>query len=178
MQAYDIKIKLVTDYLQARFTEDAKKELQNYISKGIIKSKEDSWKVLIYEDEKGIYIPNIQVRNCLVKSGQEFKVKKKRSSMKQWCQSSLMIKPDRIHIGKKDPDDILVSYPKRKDGSTVTMKHPLFKAGLNINFILNVLDDEMEAEAVKNLIVMGGKMYGIGARRADMYGRFDLVSMS
>lgn len=176
MKTYNVTIKFITDYLQARFTEDAKKELENYISKGIVKSEEDSWKVLLYEDEEGIYIPSDQVRGALINAGKEFKVKKQRRSMQQWVISNLKVEPTKIRFNKLQPDNVLVSYPKRKDGSRVTLKHPLFNSGTKVEFKILSLDDQMEEKAIKGLIEMAGKMYGIGARRRDMYGRFEVVN--
>mgnify|MGYP001579345388 CR=1 FL=1 len=177
MKVFSIKIKFTTDYLQARFTEDAKKEIENYISQGIIKSEEDSWKVLLHEDAKGVYIPAIQLRNCLINSGKEFKVKKQRRSMQAWVISNIIVEPEHIYFGKPKPDKILVSYPARKDGNRVTIKHPAFLAGTEVEFIVKSLDDGMETKAIENLIIMAGKMYGIGARRRDLYGRFELVNI-
>lgn len=177
MKKYTVKIRFVTDYLQARFTEDAKKELTNYVSRGIIKSEDDSWKVLLHEDEEGVFIPNLQVRNCLVNGGRELKLKKQRRSLQPWVISNVMINPDKIRIGKMEPDDILVSYPSRKDGNRVTVKHPVFKAGLEVQFELVVLDDDMETKAIKDLLIISGKNYGLGARRRDMFGRYELVSL-
>jgi hypothetical protein len=175
MKVYKVKIRFVTDYLQARFTEDAKKELENYVSKGIVKSDEDSWKVLLHEDEGGIYVPANQLRQCFVNGGKQLKLKKQRSSMKTWVQSFLSIEPGKIYLNKKEPDEIVVSYPARKDGMRVTIKHPSFTKGTEIEFRVNSLDDKMEDKAIKDLIEVAGKMYGIGARRADMFGRFELV---
>lgn len=175
MKNYQVKIKFITDYLQARFSENAKAELEDYISRGIVKSAEDSWRVLLYADDEGIYIPNIQVRNCLVNAGKEFRIKKQRRNMKVWVQSNIIVLPDKIRLNKIEPDGVLVSYPARKDGMRVAIKHPLIKAGTEVDFIVKSLDDEMEDKAIRNLVEMGGKMYGIGARRADMFGRFEVV---
>src|SRR3990167_11225648 len=101
MKAYTVRIKFVTYYLQARFTEDAKKELENYVSRGIVKSDEDSWVVLLHQDDKGIYIPSIQVRNSLVNAGRDFKLKKQRRSLQQWVISNVMIEPSEIYLGKQ-----------------------------------------------------------------------------
>lgn len=177
MKQYAVTIRFITDYLQARFTEDAKKELENYVSRGIIKSADDSWKVFLHEDENGIYIPDIQIRNCLVNSGRDFKYKKTRRSLQQWAISNLIVEPDRIYLGKKTPDSVVVSYPARKDGNRVTIKHPAFKKGLEVQFTLSTLDNDMEELAIKALIENAGRMYGIGARRRDMFGRFELVTL-
>jgi len=176
MKTYKVKIKFVTDYLQARFTEDAKAEIEKFISQGIAKTKEDSWAALMYFDESGIYIPAIQIRNSLVAAGKEFKIKKQRRSMQQWVISNLIVTPDCLFLGKQSPDKILTSYPARKDGNRVTIKHPAFNAGLEVEFVIKSLDDEMEPEAIENLVKMSGKMYGLGARRRDMFGRFEVTN--
>lgn len=177
MKTVNVTIKFITDYLQARFTEDAKKELTNYVSKGIVKSEEDSWVVLLHQDEAGIYIPNMQIRNALVNAGRELKLKKSRRSLQQWVISNVMINPERIYIGKKAPDIIVTSYPARKDGNRVVIKHPSFTKGLEVQFELSMLDEDMEQGAIEELLRIAGKNYGVGARRRDMYGRFELVSI-
>jgi len=176
MKNYTVRIRFITKYLQARFTEDAKKELENYISKGIVKTEADSWRVFLYEDDNGIYIPKVQLRNAIVNAGKEFKMKKSRRNMLIWAQSNIDINPDNIYLGKQHPDDIELSYPKRKDGNRVTTRHPVFKEGTEIEFRLCCFDKDMEEKALYNLVEMAGKMYGIGARRADMFGRFEILS--
>jgi len=175
MKTYNVTIKFITDYLQARFTEEAKKELENYVSKGIVKTSDDSWIVLLHQDENGIYIPNQQIRNCLVNAGKEFKVKKQRRSLMAWVISNVIIEPDKIYLNRMTPDTILVSYPARKDGMRVTLKHPVINKGTQVEFKLSSLDNDMEDKAIKGLLEAAGKMYGIGARRRDMFGRFELV---
>lgn len=180
MKIYNVKIKFFTDYLQARFTDKAKEELENYISKGIVKSEEDSWRVFLYKDEgkksEGIYIPSIQFRHAIVNASKQFKVKKQRSSMKQWATSNIIISPSNIYLGKQEPDSVLVSWPARKDGQRVVIKHPVIKEGTEVEFKIKVMDDSMEDKAIENLVREAGKMYGIGARRADMFGRFEVIS--
>jgi len=178
MKSYTVKIKMITKYLQARFTEDAKAELTNYVSKGIVKSDEDSWVVLLHMDDQGIYVPSQQIRNCLVNAGRELKLKKTRRSLQQWVISNVIIEPEKIYLGKQKPDEIIVSYPARKDGNRVTIKHPAFDKGMEIEFNLSVLDEDMETKAIKQLLEIAGRNYGIGARRRDMFGRFSLVSIS
>lgn len=175
MKSYKVKIRFITDYLQARFSENAKEELENYISKGIVKSEEDSWKVLLYEDDNGVYIPSLQIRGALINSGKEFKIKKQRRSMKLWVISNVIIEPGNIYLKKKEPDSVLVSHPQKKDGNKITVKHPVINKNTEIEFVLKSIDNKMEDKAIKNLIITAGSMYGIGARRRDMFGRFELI---
>lgn len=177
MKNYNVTIRFITDYLQARFSEDAKKELTNYVSRGIVKSEEDSWVVFLHQDDTGVYIPNMQIRNAIVNAGKDLKLKKQRRSLQQWVISNVIINPEKVYIGKIKPDSIVVSYPARKDGNRVVTKHPSFTKGLEVQFELSVLDDDMEKQAIENLIKIAGKNYGVGARRRDMYGRFELVTL-
>jgi len=178
MKIYTAKLKFTTDYLQAKFTDDAKKALEEYISKGIVKSEEDSWRVFLHEDTKGIYIPAIQLRNALIKAGKEFKMKKSRRSMEQWVISNVMVNPEKIYLNKKEPDKIIVSYPMRKDGNRVTIKHPAFNAGTQVSVEIVCLESDMEEKAIKNLLIQAGKGSGIGARRRDLFGRFEVVEFT
>lgn len=178
MKYYKTKIRFITEYLQARFSEDAKAELENYMSKGIVKTPEEAYKTFLFQDATGIYIPALQIRNSLKNAGKEFKEKKKRSSMKQWVISNIVIQPSNIYIGKTEPDDVITSFPLRKDGTRVVAKHPSFNIGLEVEFFIKILDDDMEDIAIEKLVKEAGKTYGIGARRVDMYGRFELVEFN
>ena len=176
MKKYKVVVKFITDYLQAKHSEDAKKHLEKLISEGIAKLEDDSWMVLIYRDDKGCYIPAVQFRQALVVGGKELKRKKQRSSMMKWVQSCLQVTPQKIYINnKQEPDNTLVSYPRRKDGSKVKIIHPVFNAGTQVEFEILNIDDAMEDESIEKLVVKAGKMAGVGARRSDMFGRFELV---
>lgn len=176
MKTYKVKIEFVRDYLQARFSEDAKKELENYISKGIVKTPDDSWITLLHFDDNGIYIPAIQIRNACIRAGRSFKVKKTRRSQEQWVISNFIVEPENIYLGKTKPDKILISYPARKDGNRVTIKHPVILTGTQVEFFIKSLDDDMEDKAIQNILEEAGKTWGIGTRRRDLFGRFKVVS--
>lgn len=176
MKTYKITIRFITDYLQARFTDDAKIELENYVSRGIVKSDEESWKLLMHFDDRGIYVPNIQIRNSFVNAGRDFKYKKTRRSLQAWVISNIMVNPENIYFDKQEPDKVVKSFPARKDGNRVSIKHPAINKGTSIDFDIVSLDDDMEDKAIRSLVEMAGKMYGIGARRRDMFGRFEVIS--
>ena len=175
MQTYEVTVRFVTDYLQARYHEAAKKELENYTSKGVKKTDEGAWKLFLYHDSKGIYIPNVHLRNSFVKAGREIKLKKQRRSLEQWVISNVIVLPSNIYLKKKTPDKTITSYPLKKDGNRCTVTHPVINSGTAINFQVKILD-EMEDFAIKEIVRIAGKNYGIGARRRDMFGRFEIIS--
>jgi hypothetical protein len=164
----------VTDYLQHRFTEESQKKITDYVSEGVKKLKGDEWKEFLYKDDLSIYIPSMHFRGAFINAGRELKVKRQKRSMKDWVISNIIVEPEKIYINKQEPDKIIKSYPRRKDGSRVVIEHPSFNAGLQVDFVIYVLSD-MESETIYKLVEIAGKMYGAGARRRDMFGRFEVV---
>ena len=96
--------------------------------------------------------------------------------MEQWVISNILIKPDKIYLNKTEPDKIIISYPKRKDGNRIKIIHPAINSETAFDFELEILD-EMELKTIKQLIEIAGKNTGIGARRRDMFGRFKLINL-
>lgn len=174
---YNITIKFITDYLQARYSEEAKEELVNQTSRGIQDVNESLIDQFLYRDEKGIYIPAVQLQKCLEASSRATKWKKTKSNWLKWAIAYITVVPSRIYLEKEKPDNILLSYPKRKDGSRVKTIHPLFNAGFQINFSVIISDPENQYtdKDVQNLVAKGGQMFGIGGRRSDKFGRFEIV---
>lgn len=176
MTKYSVKIRTIVPYLQARFSDEAQKSLQ---IKAGIKAKvddSDSWKNLIYKDDKGIYIPQKQIRESLVNGGKSIK-KKPYGSFKEAVQSYFVITPDKIYIGKQKPDSISESYPSRKDGLRVKLLHPSFDAGLEIEFELTVTNDDIDQKTVELIFEKAGYEKGIGAWRAGGHGRYELLEL-
>jgi len=176
MQKYNVKIKLVTPYLQARFSDEAKKSLKVKAGNKAKIQDDDSWKSLLYKDKKeGIYIPSAHFRECLVNGGKSVK-KKPVGSFKEIVQSYFFIEPAKIYIGKLEPDEINESYPSRKEGTRVKLLHPKFHAGLEIDFIIGILHEEViDAATIQLILQTAGREKGIGAWRAGGHGRFETI---
>jgi len=177
MSTFNCAIKFVTDYLQARYSEKAKEELVDQTSKGIQDVDKEIIDQFLYQDEKGIYIPAVQLQKCLEASSRATKWKKTKSNWLKWVIAYLTIIPSCIYLEKKEPDNILVSYPKRKDGSRVKTIHPVFNAGLQIEFSIIISDPEEQYtdRDILSLLKKAGLMFGIGGRRSDKFGRFEVI---
>lgn len=177
MLNYNCSIRFTTPYLQARYSDEAKEELDSQTGQGIQPLPEESWKSLLYSDKQGIYIPATHFQKCLEAAGKTTKWKKTKSNWLKWVQAYLSVLPFKIYLNKEKPDDLLPSNPKRKDGSRVKIIHPLFNEGLQVEFQLeNSSPDVIKDGEIQGLLALAGKMFGIGGRRADKFGRFEVVS--
>lgn len=177
MTTYKVGIKFITDYLQAKYSDKAKIETVQQTSQGIQDVDMTDMRLMLYEDKKGIYIPTVQLQKCFEASARATKWKKSKSNWLKWAIAYLTVSPSVIYLDKKEPDNTLLSYPKRKDGSRVKVIHPVFNAGLQIEFNINISDPDGQYtdRDIKNLIEKGGQMFGIGGRRSDKFGRFNVV---
>ena len=179
MKNYTIKIKFISPYLQARFSEEAKEELLKDARQTIlknIKDEDEQWIRLSYFDKNGYYVPSEQIESTLSNAGKDFKMKAKRSSLKEWVKASIFCDTGKYYLNKQQPDEKLVSYPRRKDGNKVRIIHPAFNIGTELEFKLQILDDNFSEDTLKDLLVTAGKRYGLGARRPK-FGRFELVNL-
>jgi len=173
MIKFDCEIKLIADYFQAKFSENAQASLKVKSGTKAKVEDDDSWKDLLYKDEKGIYVPAIQIKGALINGGKSIK-KKPYGSFKDIVKAFLFIEPDRIYIGKQEPDFINESFPKRKDGLRVKLLHPAFNKGLTVSFKLNCTSEELDAKTIKMILEKGGLENGIGAWRPE-HGRFEVT---
>lgn len=145
MKAYNVGIEMTAQYLQARFSEKAKAELLKDAKKTIIRplSEEDvGWLQLSYFDDSGYYVPKDQIKGSIVSAAKDFKMKAKRTSLMFWAKATLFVRDEKNYLDKKEPDTIETSYPKRKDGNRVRIKHPAFNVGTVVNFTVECLDDD------------------------------------
>jgi len=137
---------------------------------------DDSWKKLMYKDEKGIYIPSIQIKGALINGGKSVK-RKPYGSFKDLVKAYFFVEPAKIHLNKKKPDFINESYPQRKDGARVRLLHPAFEKGLTLNFSLVVTNDDIDERTIKMILEKAGLENGIGAWRPE-HGRFKITKIT
>jgi len=170
MKKYNITIKFIAPYFQARFSERAQNALK--VKSGTKSKVDDSemWKDFLYKDKKGIYIPSMQFKMSLVNGGKSVK-KKPYGSFKDIIKAYLFVEPDKIYIDKQEPDYINESYPSRKDGLRVKVLHPAFNIGLEVNWILSCLSDDIDDSTIKLILEKAGLENGVGAWRPE-HGRY------
>jgi hypothetical protein len=176
MQTFKVKVSMVSDYIQHRFSEDAKDNLKVRAGSKAKIEDDDSWKEFLYSDEGGVFIPSNQIRESLVAAGKSTKMKG-RSSFKEYAQSYFIVQPEKIYVGKQEPDYIKESFVQRKDGLRVRLIRPAFTAGLTFEFMLKVLTDDIDQKSIGIIITKAGMEKGIGAWRAGGHGRFEMLEL-
>ena len=174
MKKFNITITTIKPYLQARFGKSAQKSLKVKAGNKAKIEDDKSWQDLIYQDDKGIYIPQTHIRESLVNGGKSIK-KKPYGSFKEIVQSYFSIEPEKIYIGKQKPDYVNESFPSRADGQRVRLLHPAFKEGLKIEFVLAISSDDMDNTTIKAILEKAGYEKGIGAWRAGGNGRYEIT---
>lgn len=180
MKTYNCKIKFIADYLQARFSEEAQKQLSSTGGRKPQEENDIKEKIMVegfsYKDEKGYYVPCVHLKKSIDFGAKQVK-RKPRGTFSALTKSILWIKPERIYLGKKKPDHLEASFVKRQDGNRTKIVHPAFNAGTQIEFQIENLDEnEIDESSLKKIVEWAGKMYGIGGRHPE-FGRFDVIEL-
>jgi hypothetical protein len=174
---FKVRIKFISPYLQGRFSDKAKEELLTdarlWITKNV--SEDDlQWVQLSYFDKNGYYIPGNNLEKAIHESGKDFKMKAKKCSIAPFLRATVFVLTDKSYIGKKEPDEKITSYLKRKDGSRVRIIHPAFNPGLEADFELELLDKDFSEKTLKEVIENAGRKCALGTRRPK-HGRFEVI---
>lgn len=179
MRKFYITIEFTKDYLQARYSEaNVKATSQSVKKSGTEGIKVNDPKDMLWEDEKGIYIPAEHFEGALGNSGKDFKVKSRRINYANYIKARTEIVPRRIYLNKKEMIDSLFSAVKRKDGSRTPVKHPVVcKAGEKVKFALICNEDGIDTETLKAIMENAGSTYGVGGRRPK-WGQFTVVEFN
>jgi len=168
--AYEVKVKIkgISDYLQHKrpFEEETSKR------SGEIDHSKEAMKATYIDNEVGCYIPSKQIRASLVKASTNFKIKGRMGkTYKDMVNATIEIEPDKIPLGKTEPDYIHQEFVKIQR-SQILRDRPAFKKGWEAELKLLVLDDQMPMEILKEIVDYAGKFVGIGDWRPH-FGRFE-----
>lgn len=169
MYKVNVKIKGVVPLLQHRFpTEKAeKKSVRATGNRGdeYAKEAENS----LYKDETGkIYQPSDHILGALAKAAGDFKIAGRgRKTYRDMVKSSVVVSPDAIW--HENPKWEVDRRPVVIKGARIVRERPKFN-NWSLSFSLEVLEDQLPAEVLKEVLDQAGKV-GIGDYR-PRFGRF------
>lgn len=126
----------------------------------------------LYRNDAGeIFIPNRNIKRCLIDGAKMGRVKlNARQNLYPFIDASVFISPLEILLGKKEPDAFLQIPMRRKDGNVIPKRLPIFK-DWELTFTLSIYDDEIP-DKVKQSLEVAGISVGLGNQRPE-YGRFE-----
>jgi hypothetical protein len=144
------------------------------------------WRDYFYATSAGqIYQPSTHFEGAMTKAAVNFKVAGKRGkSYKDLFSAAVFVTPDEIfHEGffapppneSLDTDGDKPLYldvrPVVVNRSRVVRIRPAFKAGWELSFCIEVIDDSINAELINDVLALAGKTVGVGDNRPK-FGRF------
>jgi len=145
----------------------------------------EEWKKACYWDkEVGLYQPATHIEGALIKAAANFQITgRSKKTYKDLVKSAVFAQPEYIPFGfgKKSPDDLLAKGLIQIHKAAVVVQRnrverlrPMLPAEWKLTFTLQVLDDQLPKDALKEILDYAGRFVGIGDWR-PRYGRF-LVS--
>lgn len=184
MKTYKIKIQGLTPYLQHRM-DDQKLESWEKSRGQIIERPDIALEDLkraefhCYRNSNGsCFIPADHLRGAFITAGSSVKGKVgngRSKSMKQVVAAMFMVSPDHIELPDFDTIDKR-SAVNRNVKARVIVIRPKWSTW-SVEFELNVMNDTITKETVKEIIEYAGNFVGIGSFRPTnngMFGRFEI----
>lgn len=144
----------------------------------------DEWKEYLYVDGDEIYQPASHFEGALIKAAASFKVTGKRGmSYKDLFKSAVFVTPEFINHGVKVPKTLDTDADKKLyldvrpvviQKARVVRLRPTFKSGWELEFDIEVMDDQIASELVQDVLTHAGRVVGVGDYR-PRFGRFSVV---
>ena len=183
MKQFKIKIQGLTPYMQHRM-DDVKLESWEK-NRGLIMERPDIAKDDLvraeyhcYRNEAGkCFIPADQLRGSFINAGSAVKAKVggRSKSMKQVVAAMFMVTPERIELPDFDSIDKRSAVNKNVKARVIVVR-PKW-SNWEAEFTLNVMNDTITHETVRQIIEHAGDYVGIGSFRPTnngMFGRFEV----
>lgn len=182
METINVKIQGLSPLLQHRYV--FKDELDSGAQKKSGgKDYSDEWKKALYFDEKiGIYQPATHIEGALIKAAVNFQITGKgKKTYKDLFKSAVFVTPDYVPHGLKGTPDKLAEEGKltidkrlvRINNSGVERRRPMLKSW-SLEFVIEVHDDQISHDVVKQILEHAGRYVGIGDYRPK-FGRFTIT---
>jgi len=127
----------------------------------------------IYQNGNGLYIPNRNVKACLVEGSKMGRLTLTgRRNVWPFIKASVFIEPREISLNKEKPDNYIQFPMRRADGNVIPKRLPIcVDWGLSIYILIY---DEEIVEKVREALTIAGLSVGLGNQRPE-YGRFEVT---
>lgn len=144
----------------------------------------DEWRKALYVTKEGeIYQPAIHFEAALTAAAARFKVTGGRGrSYKDLFKAAIFVAPDEVLFGLQAPDELdtdadkplyIDARPAVVQRARIVRLRPAFKAGWELSFEIECLDDQIHADLLQDVLILAGRNVGIGDHR-PRFGRFSV----
>ena len=145
----------------------------------------DEWRQSLYVTVDGeVYQPSSHIERAMAKTAVNFKIPGKRGkTYRDLFTATVFVTPDQILHGVKNPEELdydptarlyIDQRPVVVSRARVVRARPAFSIGWTLAFTIEVMDGEISAELVHDVLSLAGKQAGIGDHRPK-FGRFQVV---
>lgn len=179
MKEFEVKIEGITPYMQHRMDDTALEEWEKN-RKLIIErqdvAKEDQvraeYHAYIDPKTKKFYIPSAQVKGSLINGGamHKSKVGNAKKSMKNIVAAMFFVTPEQLPLHKDYEIDKRSAVNRAIKGRVISIRPKWNK--WETTFTLNVDNDTITDQTIKNIIADSGNFIGIGSFRPTNNGEF------
>lgn len=146
------------------------------------KDYSQEWRQYLYvNSENQIYQPASHFEGCLIKASAGYKIQGGRGkTYSQLFKGSVFVNPDEILHSVENPETLDFDGDKRLyldlrpvvvQRARVARIRPCFKPGWKLDFVIEVLDDQIPANVVNEVLQLAGRTVGVGDYR-PRFGRF------
>jgi hypothetical protein len=143
------------------------------------------WHEYLYVTGKGmVYQPATHFEAAMANAAVNFRIKGRgRKTYKDLFKAAVFVNPEQILHGIAAPDELdtdadkplyLDMRPVVVSRSRVVRIRPTFAPGWELEFGIEVMDDQIAAELVQDVLALAGKTVGIGDFRPK-FGRFSVA---
>ncbi|MEM7133346.1 MAG: hypothetical protein AAF702_44020 [Chloroflexota bacterium] len=187
MYTVEVKVKGTAPLLQHRYPVPA--DLQSlgeggHKQSGAIDYTEE-WRDYLYlTKDDDIYQPAQHFERAMIKAAAQYKITGKRGkTYKDLFSSAVFVTPDQILHGLKNPENLTADAdeqlyidirPVIVNRARVIRLRPAFSPGWELEYSIEVIDEQIPSGIVHDVLTTAGKTVAIGDHR-PRFGRFDVV---
>lgn len=185
MYTVDCKVKGTAPLMQHRFPMPELSEMSKGGTKrtGAVDYSEE-WRGYFYANGKGVYQPATHFESAMIAAAVNFKITGKRGkTYKDLFKAAVFVTPEEILHNVEVPETLdtdgdkplyLDMRPVVVNRARVVRIRPTFKPGWELEFNIEVIDDQISSDLVQDVLQLAGKTVGVGDYR-PRFGRFNVV---
>lgn len=185
MYSVDVTIKGDAPLLQHRFpVPDLASMTKGGTKQTGARDYTQEWRDHLYVSKSQVYQPATHIEGALVKSAVNFKITGKRGkTYKDLFRAAVFVSPEEILHGVDEPDELDTDADKRLyldmrpvvvQRARIVRIRPAFSTGWELDFSIEVIDDEISSTLLQDVLTLAGKTVGIGDFRPK-FGRFSVI---